>query len=121
MSYWQQGVFTIAASLPTENIEPVERAIVQHLQRLHEVPITTIELERVQTQVANRYVFGSESPSDLAGLYGYYQTLTGQLHHALVYPAKIQRLTPQDIQVAAQTYLSTQAYCALHIVPSVCD
>lgn len=117
MSYWQQGVFAIAANLPTENVETVEFAIVKHLQRLQETPVTAEELQRVQTQVANRYVFGSESPSDLAGLYGYYQTLTGHLQHALVYPAKVQRLTPQDIQIAAQDYLSTQAYGALTIYP----
>ena len=117
MSYWQQGVFTIAASLPTANIEAVESAIVDHLKRLQESPVAPEELQRVQTQVANRYVFGSESPSDLAGLYGYYQTLTGQLHHAVHYPHAIQQLTPKDIQTAAQTYLSTQAYGALQIVP----
>ncbi|NEQ42645.1 MAG: insulinase family protein [Leptolyngbya sp. SIOISBB] len=117
MSYWQQGVFTIAANLPTKNIEKVELAIIQHLQQLQATPVTVTELKRVQTQVANRYVFGSESPSDLAGLYGYYQTLTGQLHHALIYPAIIQRLTPQDIQSAAQTYLSPRAYGALQIFP----
>jgi predicted Zn-dependent peptidase len=119
MSYWQQGVFTIAASLPRENMEAVEAAIATHLQQLQESPVTPAELQRVQTQVANRYVFGSESPSDLAGLYGYYQTLTGQLHHAVHYPHEIQRLTPQDIQTAAQTYLSTQAYGALQILPEV--
>ena len=84
---------------------------------MQEVPITAAELKRVQTQVANRYVFGSESPSDHAGLYGYYQTLTGQLHHALVYPAKIQQLIPQDIQTAAQNHLALQAYGALRILP----
>lgn len=117
MSYWQQGVFTIAANLPVEYIETVELAIIKHLQHVQEVPITAAELKRVQTQVANRYVFGSESPSDLAGLYGYYQTLTGQLHHALVYPAKIQQLIPQDIQTAAQNHLALQAYGALRILP----
>ncbi len=117
MSYWQQGVFTIAANLPAENVEKVESAIIKHLQQLQETPVTAAELTRVQTQVANRYVFGSESPSDLAGLYGYYQTLTGHLHHALTYPAKIQQLVPQDIQAAAQTYLSPKAYGALQIFP----
>jgi len=117
MSYWQQGVFTIAVSLPPENIETVEAAILAHVQRLQTDPVAPAELQRVQTQVANRYVFGSESPSDLAGLYGYYQTLTGQLHHAVHYPNEVQRLTPADIQTAAQTYLSTQAYGALQILP----
>ncbi|MGF1461041.1 MAG: M16 family metallopeptidase [Leptolyngbyaceae cyanobacterium] len=117
MSYWQQGVFSITAQLPTDHIDQVEARIIEHIARLHETPITLDELQRVQTQVANRYVFGSESPSDRAGLYGYYQTLVGQLHHALTYPARIQQLSLVDIQTAAQTYLSPTAYGALHILP----
>jgi len=117
MSFWQQGVFSIAARLPAANLEAVEAAIAEHLARLQETPVEIAELQRVQTQVANRYVFGSESPSDLAGLYGYYQTLTGHLDPALTYPAKVQRLTPADIQAAAQTYLSTQAFGVLQILP----
>ena len=117
MSFWQQGVFSIAARLPAANLEAAEAAIAEHLARLQETPVEIAELQRVQTQVANRYVFGSESPSDLAGLYGYYQTLTGHLDPALTYPAKVQRLTPVDIQAAAQTYLSTQAFGVLQILP----
>jgi zinc protease len=117
LSYWQQGVFSIAAQLPPENLDEVEAAIVDHVTRVNQEPIGEHELQRVQTQVANRYVFGSESPSDRAGLYGYYQTLTGQLDHALTYPAKVQNLTTCDIQVAAQQYLSPAAYGGLQIVP----
>jgi len=117
LSYWQQGVFSIAAQLPPENIEVVEAIIAEHIDRICREPIMAAELQRVQTQVANRYVFGSESPSDRAGLYGYYQTLTGQLDHALSYPAKVQQLTPDDIQAAAQQYFSPEAYGILRIVP----
>lgn len=117
LSYWQQGVFSIAAQLPVENLEAAEAAIVEHVARVTEEKVTPAELQRVQTQVANRYVFGSESPSDRAGLYGYYQTLTGQLEQALTYPAQIQQLTPDDIQATAQTYLSPQAYGVLRILP----
>ncbi|MEM6835564.1 MAG: pitrilysin family protein [Cyanobacteria bacterium P01_C01_bin.120] len=117
LSYWQQGSFSIAAQLPVENLDVVQAAIIEHLTQLHVTPVKPEELQRVQTQVANQYVFGSESPSDLAGLYGYYQTLTGQLSHALTYPAKVQQLTPQAIQTAAQIYLSPQAYGKVQILP----
>lgn len=117
MSFWQQGVFNIAVQLSVENLAVVEAAIAEHIQQLQTTPVDAAELQRVQTQVANRYVFGSESPSDLAGLYGYYETLIGHLHPALTYPAKIQRLTPADIQAAAQTYLSPLAYGVLQILP----
>ena len=118
MSYWQQGVFSISAQLPPENLDAVEAAIVEQMTRICQEPVTDSELQRVQTQVANRYVFGSESPSDRAGLYGYYQTLTGQLHHALNYPHRVQQFTPADIQAAAQAYLSPQAYGVLRITPT---
>ena len=118
MSYWQQGVFSISAQLPPANLAAVEAAIVEQITQICEAPVTDRELQRVQTQVANRYVFGSESPSDRAGLYGYYQTLTGQLHAALNYPNRVQQFTPADIQAAAQAYLSPQAYGVLRITPS---
>lgn len=118
MSYWQQGVFTVMAQLPVENVDAVADAIIDHIQQLHQAPVSPDELKRVQTQVANRYVFGSESPSDRAGLYGYYQTLTGHLHHALTYPAKVQSLTPEALQTAARTYLPSDAYSLLKILPT---
>lgn len=118
MAYWQQGLFSIVAQLPEGNLEQVEAAIAQHIATICKEPIMASELRRVQTQVANRYVFASESPSDRAGLYGYYQTLTDHLDHALTYPAKIQQLTTQDIQAAAQQYLSPDAYGVLRIRPA---
>ncbi|HEY9889980.1 MAG TPA: insulinase family protein, partial [Candidatus Obscuribacterales bacterium] len=117
MSYWQQGIFTISAQLPAANLAAVEEKIAAHVAEICQAPITEDELRRIQTRVANRYVFGSESPSDRAGLYGYYQTLTGQLDHALTYPAQIQQLTPAAIQAAAADYLSPTAYGVLTIRP----
>lgn len=117
LSYWQQGVFSIAVQCPPENLDVVESVILDHVAHINETPITAAELQRVQTQVANRYIFGSESPSDRAGLYGYYKTLTGSLDHALTYPQQIQQLTPDDIQTAAQTYLAPNAYGTLRILP----
>ena len=118
MAYWQQGVFSVFAQLPDANLEQVEAAIAQHIARICQEPITAAELHRIQTQVANRYVFAGESPSDRAGLYGYYQTLTDKLDNALTYPARIQQLTASDIQAAAQQYLSPEAYGVLRIRPN---
>ncbi|MDA0268298.1 MAG: pitrilysin family protein [Cyanobacteria bacterium] len=118
LTYWQQGVFHIGAHLAAAHLGEVEAIIAGHIERICQEAITPAELRRVQTQVANRYVFGSESPSDRAGLYGYYQTLTGHLEHALHYPAYIQALTAQDIQTVAQRYLSSTAYGAVTLRPA---
>jgi zinc protease len=105
-----QGVFQVTAQLPSQNLARVEEAIARHIDRLQQEPVTQRELERVQTKVANRFVFGNETPSDRASLYGYYQSMLQDISPALGYPATIQSLTTTDLQLAARRYLSSEAY-----------
>ncbi|MEM9214289.1 MAG: pitrilysin family protein [Cyanobacteria bacterium P01_F01_bin.150] len=117
MTYVHQGIFYISVHLPDENVAVVERIILQHLIDLQEHMVTDAELQRIKTQVANRYVFGNETPDNRAGLYGYYQTLVGHLGPAINYPNHIRKLTPHDLRAAAQTYLDTGAYRSMVIHP----
>lgn len=117
MTLQWQGVFYIGAQLPVENIPEVEAAIARHMEKLQNELVTIAEMERVRTQVANRFVFGNERPSDRAGLYGYYQSLMGDLAPALNYPEIIKSLTPEDLQQAAQKYLNPKAYGILTVKP----
>jgi zinc protease len=105
-----QGLFYISAQLPVENLEIVEAAIASQIEKLRTTPVQESEIARIGTQVANRFIFANETPSERAGLYGYYQSLTGSLASALEYPRKIQALTPADLQAAASQYLSPTAY-----------
>ncbi len=117
MTYRHQGLFCVSAHLPVENLETVEAAIVQHLQKLQAEFITDSELSRVRTQVANHFIFGNETPSDRSGLYGYYQSQIGSLEPAFNYPAHIQSLTTAELQTAAQSYLPTAAYGIVTVKP----
>ncbi len=117
MTYRHQGIFTVSAQLPSENIDAVEAAIVAHMQAMQSELVTKVELDRVRTQVANHFTFGNETPSDRSGLYGYYQTLVGDLKPAFHYPTAIQALSAEDLQQAAQTYLPTQAYGCVVVKP----
>ncbi len=117
MTYQHQGAFYISAHLPVEHLDVVEAAIVQHLRTLQADLISEAEMARIRTRVANHFIFGSETPSDRAGLYGYYQSLVGDLTVALNYPAAIQALDAEAVRTAAQTYLSTDAYGVVAIKP----
>ncbi|MEO0539338.1 MAG: pitrilysin family protein [Cyanobacteria bacterium P01_A01_bin.105] len=117
ITYGQQGVFYISATLAADNLAAAEAAIAAHIAQLHSEPVTPHELRRVRTQVANRYVFGGETPSDRAGLYGYYHAMTGNVQHALDYPQAIQAVDAVDIQRAVQQYLPTDAYGVLTLQP----
>ena len=119
MSYGNQGVFYISAKVAPENLEAAEEAILHHIRQLHETPVTEAELTKIQTKVANRYVFGSETPSDRAGLYGYYNAMTGSIRHALDYPEHVRQVSAEAIQTAVQRYLPLEAYGVVTIQPSI--
>lgn len=117
MTYGLQGAFYISAQLPIENIPVVEQAVIEHLRQMQQEPATEAEISRIRTQVANRYIFGNETPSDRAGLYGYYHAMVGDLTHALNYPAHIQAVEATDLQEAARRYLSPEAYAVITLRP----
>ena len=110
MTQTQQGVFYVSAQLPTENVEEVEAAIRQHIEKLQTELVAEKDIERIRKQVANRFVFANETPSARANLYGYYFSQLQDLDPALNYPQTIQSLSAEDLQKAAQKYLNPNAY-----------
>jgi predicted Zn-dependent peptidase len=118
MSYQHQGVFYISAQLPVEHVEAAEAAIADHICALQTDLITAAEIARVRTRVANQFVFGNETPSDRAGVYGYYHALLGDISAALNYPTAIHALNSEDLRSAAQRYLPADAYGAVIIRPA---
>ena len=117
MTQTHQGVFYISAALPTENLAVVEQAIAQQIKDIQTEPIAAKDIERIRTQVANRFVFANERPSDRANLYGYYYSQLKDLAPALNYPQHIQAISAQDLQAAAQKYLNPKAYGIVTMKP----
>ena len=112
-----QGIFQVSAYLPTENLAAAELAIAEHIRNLQKAPVTKAEIFRVRTQVANRFVFASETPSDRAGMYGYYQSMVKDLEPMLNYPARIQAVNEEELQFTANSFLSSDAYGVVIIKP----
>ncbi|PSB57323.1 M16 family metallopeptidase [Chamaesiphon polymorphus] len=117
MSNRIQGLFYLSAQLPSENIAEVEQIITQHIFQLQHTLATESEISRIRRQVANRYIFGTETPSDRADLYGYYRSVVGDLSPALNYPQQIQALDAKTLQLAARQYLSPNAYGIITVKP----
>ena len=118
MTQTQQGVFYVSAQLPTENIAEVEKEIAEQISQLQTEPIAEKDIARIRTQVANRYIFANERPSDRANLYGYYYSQLQDLAPALNYPQYIQAIDAQTLQTAAQRYLSPNAYGVVVMKPN---
>jgi predicted Zn-dependent peptidase len=117
MSNLLQGTFYISAKCAVEDIAAVEEAIAQHIRRLQTELVTDKEIARVRKRVANRFIFGNETPSDRAGLYGFYQSLVGDLEPAFNYPAHIQQQEANDLLLAANQYLCPAAYGVVVMKP----
>jgi zinc protease len=117
MSNLLQGTFYISAKCAVENLAAVENAIAQHIRRLQTELVTDKEIARVRKRVANRFIFGNETPSDRAGLYGFYQSLVGDLEPAFNYPLHIQQQEANDLLLAANQYLCPEAYGVVVMKP----
>ncbi|ACB52252.1 peptidase, M16B family [Crocosphaera subtropica ATCC 51142] len=110
------SLFTIGAWLDPQNLEAVEAIICDRLNQLQQEPITQAELNKAKRLLCHDYIFSTETPSQLAGLYGYYQTLA-DAKLAFSYPILIQQYTAEKLQQMACQYLSTQQYAITIMKP----
>jgi len=110
------SLFTITAWLEPKYLDDVESIIQDHLEILHTTPILESELRSCQRQLCNDYAFSTETPSQLAGLYGYYNTVA-EARQAVSYPHRIQALTPEEIQRVARKYLHPDRYVVTRLKP----
>ena len=112
----ESSLFTISAVLDAKDVEQVESRICDRLWQLQSEPVSEVELLRCKRLLCNDFAFSIETPGQLAGLYGYYNTIaTAEL--ALSYPTRIKAFEPLDLQRLAQQYLSPRRYTAVVLKP----
>lgn len=112
----ESGLFTITAWLEADDLARVEAIICDRLSELASVPIPEAELSRCKRLLCNDYAFSTETPSQLAGLYGYYSMIVNP-EVVCTYPQRIQALQPEDIQRLAAQYLSPYHYAVTVVKP----
>ncbi|MBW4421062.1 MAG: insulinase family protein [Myxacorys californica WJT36-NPBG1] len=112
----ESSLFTITAWLDAENLERVEALICDRFSHLITARINESELERSKRLLCSDHAFSTETPSQIAGLYGYYHTLA-DLETAIAYPQWIQEFTTEDLQNLASQYLSPYRYAAVVVKP----
>ena len=112
----ESSLFTISAWLELRDLEQVESLICDHLNELQNTPIPQAELARCKRLLCNEYAFSTETPNQVAGLYGYYNTIA-EAKLAVVYPSQIQSFEAEHLQRLAQQYLSPHNYAITVIKP----
>jgi predicted Zn-dependent peptidase len=112
----ESSLFTITAWLDAEHLAEVEFLIRAHLDNLHSQEMSQRELARISRLLCNEYAFSTETPNQLTGLYGYYNTIA-QAELAVTYPQQIKSFNAQELQKLAQQYLSPQNYAVTVLKP----
>jgi len=105
----ESSLFTISVWLEPQELERVESLICAHLDELQTTPVSQGELTRCKRLLCNDYAFSTETPNQLAGLYGYYNTIA-EAELAVSYPKQIQSFQAENLQRLAQQYLSPHHY-----------
>jgi zinc protease len=103
------SLFTITVWLEPEYAERVEALICLHLERIITQGVSLAELTRCQRLLCNDFAFSTETPNQLAGLYGYYSTIA-QAEIAVTYPQQVLLYNVQELQELAKVYLSPDRY-----------
>ena len=110
------SMFTINVWLTTESLEIVENIISDRLYQLHHNLIPAAEITRAKRQLINDYIFSTETPNQLASIYGFYNIVASASDSAL-YPQIISELQPEQLQAIARRYLSPERYAVTVLKP----
>lgn len=110
------SLFTISAWLEPEHKERVEESIRKEILQLQTTPVQATELARFKRILCNDYIFSTETPGQLAGLYGYYNTIA-EAELSMIYPARIQQLDSLELMRIASQYLSPERYARTILEP----
>lgn len=105
------SLLTIVAWLEPQHLERVEAIIRDRLSQLHHFDLERAELSRCKRLLCNDYAFSTETPSQLAGLYGYYNTIASA-ELSVAYPGQVQKMQAEQIREIARTYLTPDKYAA---------
>ena len=110
------SLFTISGWLDSKHLEEVEQIICHRLFQLQTTPIAEEELARAKRLLCHDYIFSTETPGQLAGLYGYYQSIASA-ELSLTYPTAIEKFSAWELQRLASQYLSPERYAITVIHP----
>lgn len=112
------SLFMIQAWLTSNRLEDVEALVRDRIAGLIQGNISERELARAKRLLCNDFAFSTETPGQLAGLYGYYSVVSHP-EASYTYPARIQAHTPASLTALAARCLTPDAYAVTRLVPSL--
>jgi zinc protease len=95
-----------ATAAQGQELGKIAQVLKESLAKLQQQPVTTEELNRAKTQLQASFVLGNQDITSQATQLGYNQIVAGDYHFIEQYLAAIAKVTPDQVQQAAKTYLN---------------
>jgi len=110
----QASLFSVSIWLDTDQLDRVEAWIVDNLCHWQTHLLDGDSLQRAKGLLRNDYIFATETHGQLAGLYGYYNTIA-DLNWAVTYFEVLAQVQSEDLRQVMERYLRPQAYTAVMV------
>ena len=111
----QFGVQVVLAERAT--LPAVEKELDAELERLRKTPPSADELKRVKQRLESSFIFGLEATMNRAVELGEYELFWGDARGLARELANYQAVTAEQVQAAAQRYLSPERRVVVEVVP----
>lgn len=111
------SLFTIQAWLDAKHVDRVEAIICDRIAELTHYPILITDLNRAKRLLCNDYAFSTESPGQLAGLYGYYGTIA-KPQLCTTYVPTVRAYDEAHLRRLAGQYLTPMRYVSTVLKPT---
>lgn len=108
----EPGMIVVSASFqPSEQISParVVDAVLSEVAQMRLAPPPRRDVDRVRDLSESSIHFGNETVGGIARRLGYYQTVAGNWEYNVEHTEALRRVTPRDIQRAADTWLRPES------------
>ena len=101
------GRFQVTSTArPGKTLDEIEREINAEIERIKNEPPTADEIARALNQIESQAIFGMQTVLGKADQMNSYATFTGKPDYFAAELEKYRKVTPADVQRAAQTYLT---------------
>jgi zinc protease len=113
---YNAGTFVVRASLPPEKLGAFESAVWTEINRIKNQGVTAAELQRTKRQIETGFVFNNDVEAQAERM-AYDYMGTGNPNYSAQYVARVNAVTPAQVQAMARKYLLPQGTTVAIVKP----
>ncbi len=119
LSLHDQGIAGVSASpAPGIDLQALEDALMAEVARVLQDGLPQADVVRARESLAAQSIYGRDSQSGMANLYGRVVANGGEIEDVLDYPARVRAVTPQQALDALRTVFGNDAHhVEAHLLP----